>query len=78
MTEREKQRRAEQSRRDQASYTLDEWCARRRISRAMFYKLDQQGLAPKSHYAGARRLISDQADAEWLAAREAESTNAAA
>ena len=77
MTERERQRRAEQSRRDQASYTLDEWCARRRISRSMFYLLDAKGLAPRSHYAGAKRLIADEADAEWVRAREAESQTAA-
>ena len=73
MTERERQRRAEQSRRGrQASYTIQEWCDRRRISRAMFYVLDAKGLAPRSHYAGARRLISDEADAEWVQAREEE------
>ena len=78
MTERERQHRAEQSRRDrQASYTLDEWCHRRRISRAMFYVLDAQGLAPKSYYVGRKRCISDAADAAWLQAREAERDNAA-
>jgi len=79
MTERERQRRAEQSRRDrQASYTIKEWCDRRRLSLAMFYKLDQQNLAPRSYWVGRKRCISDEADAEWVAAREAESANAAA
>jgi hypothetical protein len=76
MSEREKQRRAEQSRHDKeqrGSFTVREWCEHRRISPAMFYKLDQQGLAPHSHYVGAKRLISAQADADWIAAREAES-----
>ncbi len=73
MTERERKRREEQSRRDrQASYTLDEWCDRRRISRAMFYKMDAQGKAPQTHYAGTKRLVSDEADAAWIRAREAE------
>jgi hypothetical protein len=54
------------------SYTLDEWCERRRISRAMFYKLDEQGLAPQTHYVGAKRLISGEADRAWITAREAE------
>jgi hypothetical protein len=66
---RERQRRAEQSRR---SYTLAEWCEIRRISKAMFYKLDQQGLAPASYYVGSRRLITDEADAAWVCARMAE------
>jgi hypothetical protein len=43
----------------------------------MFYKMDAQGLAPKTHYAGIKRLISDQADLAWVAAREAESETAA-
>ena len=32
----------------------------------MFYVLDAQGKAPRTHYAGAKRLISDQADADWV------------
>jgi hypothetical protein len=72
---RERQRRAEQSRR---SYTIDEWCECRRISRGMFYKLDAQGKAPASYYVGAKRLISDEADADWLREREAEAESTAA
>jgi hypothetical protein len=68
MSNRERQRRAEQRRR---SYTINEWCDARRVSRAMFYKLSQQGLAPKTHNVGAKRLISDAADAAWLREREA-------
>ena len=76
MSNRERQRRAEQNRRDRGfSYTLAEWCEHRRISTAMFYKLDKAGLAPRSHFAGAKRLISGEADAEWLAAREAAAQN---
>ena len=73
MSERERDRRDRQR---QASFTVKEWCEFRRISPAMFYKLDAQGLAPKSHYAGVRRLISDEADRDWLAARENENTAA--
>jgi hypothetical protein len=79
MTEREKQRRAEQSRRDrerQGSFTIDEWCRFRRVSRAMFYK--RPDLMPRTHSVGVKRIISDEADAEWLAAREAEGDSAAA
>jgi hypothetical protein len=54
------------------SFTIAEWCAHRRVSRGMFYKLEKQGQAPRTHNAGVKRLISAQADAEWLAAREAE------
>jgi hypothetical protein len=44
MSEREQERRAEQNHR---SYTISEWCECRRISRAMYYKLRGQGLAPR-------------------------------
>ena len=56
----------------QPSLTINEWCALRRVSRSMFYQLDKQGLAPRTHNAGVKRLISPQADANWLAQREAE------
>jgi hypothetical protein len=70
MSDRERRRRAEQSRR---SFTIAEWCELRRISVAMYYKLRDQGLAPKTHNAGAKVLISPEADADWIRAREAES-----
>jgi hypothetical protein len=59
-----------------ASFTIQEWCQHRRISPAMFYKLDGQGLAPRTHFAGKRRLISGDADLEWVRAREAEAAEA--
>jgi hypothetical protein len=37
----------------------------------MFYKLHAEGLAPRTHNVGVKRLISPQADAEWLQQREA-------
>jgi hypothetical protein len=39
----------------------------------MFYKLDEQGKAPKTYHVGVRRFITDEADAAWLRDREAES-----
>jgi hypothetical protein len=76
MTPRERQRRAEQRR--QASYTINQWCERRQVSRAMFYKLEAQGLAPRTHNAGKKRLISEQSDADWVREREAASAHDAA
>lgn len=66
---------SEKDRRDRArgaSFTISEWCEHRRISPAMFYKLDSAGRAPLTHRAGSRRLISAEADAAWVRAREAE------
>lgn len=60
------------------SRTIAEWCAHRRVSRSMFYKLDDQGLAPKTHRVDVKRLISPQADAEWLQQREAAAMTEAA
>ena len=74
MSAREANRRAQQSRRDKErnhSFTIDEWCAHRRISRGLLYKLWKQGQGPNWHYVAARRLISGEADAAWLAEREA-------
>ena len=75
MSERERERRAAQSRRDRTrseSFTVSEWCQRRRISRAMLYKLWAKGLGPATYYVGNRRYVSSEADAVWLASREAE------
>jgi len=62
------------------SYTIDQWCKNRKVSRAMFYVLDQRNQAPRTHFVGKKRLISDQADRDWLRAREdeAEEANTAA
>lgn len=54
------------------SYTISEWCSLRKVSRAMFYKLDSQGKAPRTYNVGTKRAISPEADDEWVRAREAE------
>jgi hypothetical protein len=48
-----------------ASKSIQKWCADREISRGMFYRLDAAGKAPKTVYIGTRRMITDEADAEW-------------
>jgi predicted DNA-binding transcriptional regulator AlpA len=68
----EREQQADQSACDQASYTLNEWCVRRRISRSMFYKLVKLGTAPGSYLVGNSRYITAEADEAWLAARHAE------
>jgi len=57
---------------DKRSSTIPEWCTRRGVSRSTFYKLDAQGKAPRTYFAGAKRMISDEADADWVREREAE------
>lgn len=54
-----------------------EWADSHGFSRAFLYKLLKEGKAPKTFSVGKCRRISDQADAEWVAEREAESNGAA-
>jgi len=51
--------------------SIDGFCKEHRISRAHFYNLDKLGLAPKTLRAGRRRLVSDEAAAEWRRLMEA-------
>ena len=44
------------------SFTIKEWCERRRVSQPMFFKLLAGGGAPRTHRVGRRRLISGEAD----------------
>ena len=81
MSEREVKRRAAQSQRDHlrnSSFSIDEWCAHRRVSRGLFYKMIKLGIGPRTHMVGVRRLISAEADAEWLAQREDQAAEAVA
>ena len=48
--------------------TIDDFCDRHRISRAFFYKLKNQGLAPRITALGSRRLIFEEDEAAWRAA----------
>ncbi|WP_342726079.1 hypothetical protein AAFG07_03780 [Bradyrhizobium sp. B097] len=55
---------------DPDAYSIDEFCARHRISRPLFYKMKQQGLMPVTFNVGTRVLISREAAAVWRRARE--------
>lgn len=80
MTDKESERRVLQSLTDMtrnASMSVGEWCAHRRISRAMLYKLWKAGAGPAFYHVGTRRFISAEADAEWIRAREAEAASTA-
>jgi hypothetical protein len=76
MSEREKNRRAEQARQD--AYSVQEFCDAHRISRAMFYKMQGGGIGPRTMKVGTRTLISEEAAAEWRREREAETAANAA
>lgn len=61
---------------DADAYSIDEFCARHRISTQLFYKLKPQGLMPATFKVGTRVLISREAAAVWR--REREQAKAAA
>lgn len=48
-----------------AAYSISEFCAAHRISKAHFYNLMKRGEGPVVMSAGKRRLISAEAAAAW-------------
>jgi hypothetical protein len=56
---------------ERRSWTIDEFCERNGISRSLYYKLQRQGLGPRTWGAGTHQRISDQAETDWIAQREA-------
>ncbi|MFT4116531.1 hypothetical protein [Bradyrhizobium sp.] len=56
-----------------SAFSVDEFCAAHGISRAMFYKLCAQGKGPRLMSVGSRKIISNEAAADWRCEREAES-----
>ena len=55
---------------DADAYSVQEFCARHRISPQVFYKLRPQGLMPVTFNVGTRVLISREAAAAWRRERE--------
>lgn len=54
------------------SYSIKTFCERQEIGRTHFYALEKMGKAPKTFLVGSCRRISEEAEREWIAAREAE------
>jgi hypothetical protein len=54
-----------------ACFSVREFCTAHGISDHMFFKLQRQGLAPRTMRVGARTLITVEAAAEWRREREA-------
>jgi hypothetical protein len=52
------------------AYSVDEFCARHRISPQLFYKLKPLGLMPLTFNVGTRVLISCEAATAWRRERE--------
>jgi predicted DNA-binding transcriptional regulator AlpA len=47
------------------AFSVDEFCAAHGISRAMFYKICAEGKGPRLMSVGTRKLISNEAAADW-------------
>jgi hypothetical protein len=52
------------------SFSVSEWCQHRRVSKWRLYDMWKSGDGPRFHLVGTRRLISSEADLEWLRAQE--------
>jgi hypothetical protein len=59
------------------SYTVREWAGLHGFTREYFYTLKERGKAPRFYRSGVCIRITEEANAEWLAAREAETNQAA-
>jgi hypothetical protein len=57
---------------DDPTYTVNEFCAAERISRAQLYEDWSAGRGPRFFYNGKCRRISHEARIEWRRQREAE------
>jgi excisionase family DNA binding protein len=56
---------------DMRSFSINEWCELHGLSRPFFYTLEKNGEAPKTFPVGRHRRISESANAQWIALREA-------
>ena len=53
-----------------AAFSIAEFCRAHRTSQSMYFKMRNLGLGPREMAVGSRRLISQEAAAEWRKARE--------
>jgi predicted DNA-binding transcriptional regulator AlpA len=47
------------------AFSIEEFCRAHGISRAMFFKIMKEGTGPRTMLVGSRRLVSDEAAADW-------------
>ena len=56
---------SQQESRKDGTYTVFQFCGAHNISRSMFYKQMKLGQGPRLMQVGRRRMISNEAAAEW-------------
>ncbi|WP_316178265.1 MULTISPECIES: transcriptional regulator [unclassified Bradyrhizobium] len=52
------------------SISINEFCVNHGISRTLYFKLQEQGMGPRTMKLGKRVLITEQAVADWIATHE--------
>jgi predicted site-specific integrase-resolvase len=57
--------------------TIGEWCKMHSISRGTYYLLRKEGKAPRTIMCRSRPRITEEANAEWIRAREEEEPKSA-
>lgn len=58
------------------SFSIEQWCQRHNLSRSTYYKLRAANKAPRTMEVLNCVRISEDADREWVKAREAEAAQA--
>jgi hypothetical protein len=58
-----------------SSYRISEFCAAERISRAMLYRMWNEGKGPRFFFIGSSRRISHEARTDWRRQLEAEAAS---
>ena len=56
-----------------AAYTVNEFCDAHRISRSKLYELWSAGIGPRFIQVGTKKIITNEAAADWRRAGEAAS-----
>ncbi len=56
---------AEDSAIERRGYSISEWCQAYGIGRTLFYKMRKNNKTPRITELGRRRIITNEADAEW-------------
>jgi predicted DNA-binding transcriptional regulator AlpA len=56
---------------EKSAFSIEQFCARNSISRALFYKMRKAGTAPRLAYIGSKPIVSVEAERDWIRAREA-------
>jgi len=60
------------------SFSIKTFCERQEIGRTHYYQLKKAGKAPRTFKIGSIERISEDAEREWIKAREAETRGFAA